>query len=459
LSRPEWGLVALNAWLVAVGLAVLYGFGLVRSVRAGIGFTGLALCVGWAAIGIVAALALMAGAAVSEMQVVAIAGGIAALGLAAGRKVPPMAEVRGARSWYDLIAVPAVGALLVYGWKLFERARVDSLGDWDVWAAWMPKAQAIVYFDGLDTRPGGYLDLGHAHYPPLAPAQDAIAFRFMHEVDPLMLPVQHWVFAVATFAALAALLAPVVPAVALWPSLLMLAITPNVADLIGSSLGDEPLAFLFALAGIAALRWLLEDEHRFALLTGLFMTAAALTKNEGLLLALVLVAALTAASWDRLRSRWSVLAGTAAAPLLAQLAWNVWFRSKHVEIVADYRLGDLARPAYLLDRLDRLGYALRELPGYVFAPHQWHYTAPFFLLAAALAAVSAPRLALATLGTAVTAFLGLAAVYWVGSPDVAWWIDTSAERVVSSIALFCGSAFPLLVAVSLGDRAAPKPPG
>lgn len=431
--------------------------GLVRTLQAAAKHLGLALCVGWALIGIAATVALLLGAAVTEMQVVLIAAGVLVAGLALSRAVQAAPVVQRGRHWTDLLAVPALAAAAVYAAKLLERARVDAITEWDVWAAWLPKAQSIVYFGGLDTAPGGYLSLGQTHYPPLSPLQDAIAFRFMNEVDPLLLPLQHTIFALAVFWALGALLSgPVSPAI-VWPAVLMLMLPRDVSYLVGSSLGDEPVALLFPLAGIAALLWLHNEDRRLACLAALFLAAAALAKNEGLLLGVVLAAGLALGCGRAVRWRWRPIAAIAAAPILAQIPWKVWLAANEAELAPDYSLLDLARPQYLLDRLDRLEFTLRELPGYLLDPKAWNFLVPLFLLAAAVAIRKVPGIAIAAASTAAMAFVGLAVVYWIGRQEVEWWIDTSARRVVASIVMFCGASFPLLIGSALRTRVRRRP--
>lgn len=446
MSRQDWGLAGLNLWLLVAGGGVLYGLGLVRSAGAAFRLAGVAYVTGWALVGIGATVLLVLGFALTEGQVLALALALAGGGALLRLRVPAATEPRPSWSRAQRLGVLAAAPLVAYLALMVRDARVAVISAWDAWAFWLPKAQSLVYFDGLDTRAGGFTSFEHPHYPPLAPAQEAIAFRFMDAVDPLALPLQHWIVACAFFAALAGLLAGRVPPIVLWPSLTMLAFAPALTGLVGSSLADEPLALLFALAGVTGALWLLDGDARLAALTAIFLAAAALTKNEGVLLALVLVAALAAASYGRLRERARVLAGLAAAPVAAVVPWKLWLELHDVRVSPPYSLGDLARPGYLVERLDRLRVVLEELPGYVFSSDQWLYVVPLALVAAALAARGVPRLTALTVATAGAIFVALVAVYWIGTPDVHWYIDTSAARAVAPGVLFLGALFPLLVA-------------
>jgi hypothetical protein len=153
------GLVALNVVLVAIGVALLAGIGFVRTPVDALRFIGLALVTGWAAIGITASLALMAGAALTVVEVVALAAVLAGGGALGARFVP---APRGSRARFtavgagNALAVAGAAVLLVYLEALFRRARLSEPGAWDTWAFWLPKAKSIVYFDGLDTGQGGF---------------------------------------------------------------------------------------------------------------------------------------------------------------------------------------------------------------------------------------------------------------------------------------------------------------
>ncbi len=443
----EWlGLLALNAVFLGVGTALLAGLGLVRESAAALRFAGLSLVVGWAAVGLAGSYALMLGARLSVPEVVFLAVLLAALGLLASRRVPPyVRRPRSFPAWpFERIAVWA-GALVLAGYLelLFLRARLAEPGRWDTWAFWIPKAKSIVYFDGLDTGPGGFTSYANPDYPPLQPTLEAIVFRGIGEVDTGALVVQHWVVAAAFFGAVAALLSDRVRPAILWPSLAVTALLPSLGLLVGSSLADEPIALLFALAGVCGALWLIERELRFLALAAFLLATAALLKNEGLMLALVLFVLLGALTHPR---SWRRLVPLAALPILAVLPWRLWLDAHDVPAGDALRLGDLVRLEYLLDRSDRLGTALRELPPYVFDFDRSLLTVPLVIVVALALAGRRPALSVYTVGTLLFGFLGFATVYWASAYPLDWYIDTTADRVLTSLVLFASALFPLLVA-------------
>ena len=56
-------------------------------------------------------------------------------------------------------------------------------------------------------------------------------------------------------------------------------------------------------------------------------------------------------------------------------------------------------------------------------------------------------------GVAVAGFLGQAVVYWIGAPPIDWFIESSAERTLATLAVFSAALFPLLLSEALRERA------
>jgi hypothetical protein len=443
--RTAVGLAALNAGYVGVGLAFLLALGLVRTRRAALRLLGLALVAGWALTGIGSSLVLIAGLELSLRGTILLWGGLAGGALLLSRGTPRADLERSRRERGrpgKLVALGGAGLLGGYLALLGWRSAVPSgLLHADVWNFWLPKAKTIFYFGGLDTGIGGFTSQTSPDYPPLLPALEATTFRFVGRVDTLALPLAHWVIAVAFFTALAGLLAGRVRPAILWPSLAMLAFMPMLGRLIGSSLADEPLALSFALAGVCAALWLPGRDWRLVVLSGVFLAAATLTKNEGLMLGLILVAVLAVAG--RRRRRWALSLGL--APLAAFLVWKAWLWRHGVPGNYAYDFGDLFRPEYLAGRAERLEYGAGELLEELFSTSKWLLVVPATLALAAILARVRPALAILVLGTTGLAFLGYASIYWISSVELHFYVDNNVERVVAPTVLFLGALFPLLL--------------
>lgn len=450
------GIALLDAVYLAVGAAALAAIGMARTVRAVALHAGLALVVGWAVVGTVASMLLIAGFSGAVWQILLAAAVLIVGGLLLARRVPArrprlVGSPAGPQTW---IAVAGAAVLVVYVEALFWRSRHAAPTDWDAWSFWLPKAKSIVYFGGLDTSAGGFTSFANSDYPPFAPAVESLAFRFAGDVRTDVLPLQHWVLAVAFFAALAVLLARRVPQWIVWPSLALLALMPSFTSLVGSSLADEPLAMTVALAGVCGALWLQDGDPRLAAVAGVFLVAATLLKNEGLLYAL-LIAAMLAVLAPRRRVLVPLALGGAA--VLALVPWKLWLSAHDVPRNAAYDPGDLLRPGYLADRSDRLWTALQDVPAYFLSWDAWLVALPLALALAFALVRTRPRLSAFVLGTVGVGFAGNLAVYWVSREPIDWYISTTADRTSATLAVFCAAIVPLLAAEALRPGRAPAP--
>lgn len=442
-------ITALDLLFVAVGLAFLYGLGLARSRAAVARYAGLALLCGWAAVGIGTAFLLMAGAAGTTAQICAVAAVLAAAGLALGRVARPVRPLP--RAWLGSrrgAAAATCGALVLAASlvEMLRSVRLAQPDEWDAWAFWVPKAEAIVYTGGLHTGPGTIESFANPDYPPLVPTLDATTFRFAGHVDPGLLPPQHWVLAVALFAALAGLLWDRVAPAVLLPGLAVLSMLPTYQRDVGSLLGDETLLTAFALAGVAAALWLLARDPRHLGLYALFGSAMALAKNEGFTYVLAMGMLLVLLGLRRPRP-WLTLA---AVPPAAMLPWKLWSSVNHVPPNEYYRFSNLLHPDYLGDRAGRLWHTLHALPQYYTSFDRWLLTLPVAALLLALVARRRPGLALFVAATVLTGFLGNVVVYWISPSPLDWYISTSADRTATGPLVFVAALTPLLAYQAIG---------
>jgi hypothetical protein len=441
----ELRLVGLDLGLLVVGESILAGLGLVRDGHSALRYLGLSLVLGWAATGVCVSLAVEAGLELSVGSVAVLWGLVFGTALLVGSRVAGRpSTLLGERSWVGRgVALTGGGVLVAVLVALFRR--VDASGPLhpDVWGFWLPRAKILFETGGLDTGVGGYTSFAHPEYPPLLPSSEAVAFRFMGQADVLLLPVQHWVLFVGFLGAAYGLLAHRIRPAMLVPSLAAVAMLPTLDRLVGSSLADEPLAQLFPLAGIAAALWLLERDWRLAAVCGILLVALPMIKNEGLLLGVALLLMLILAAASRARAR-RTLVPLVAVTLLAVVPWRLWHAVNDVRDESDYRFGDIVHLGRLGDRIDRLGIALRVFPGYLVDPGRWLLAVPLLLLLALLLARRRTGLAALSAGTVLIAFAGYLVIYWIGLPEIHFYLDTSGERVAAPLAVFCATLFPLL---------------
>lgn len=460
-------LALLNAGFLAVGQALLAGTGLVRDARSAFRLAGLAYLAGWAATGVALSFVLMAGVPFRAVTVLVLWAALAAAGLAAVRRVPaselqPAGAAAGGRAGRGLdlaergVGLAAAAALVAY--LVVELLSINGRrGSFhpDVWAMWLPKGETIFFFHGLDLGQGGFTSFAHPNYPPLVPSLDATTFAFLGRADVLLVGSQHWVVIVAFVAALAGLLSYRVRAAISFPCLLLLALLPAFHSMVGSGLGDETLMVEFVAAGLLGALWLRLGDVRLALLAGLFLSAAVLSKSEGLLLAVALgVVALACAARGRRRVPLALL-GAAA---VTRLAWWIWLVANDVPRGDDYRLSDALHPGYLADHADRLGPGIDGLLAALLGPGRFLVTVPIGLAAAALCIRLCPRVVAFLVGTGLLVLAGYAVIYWISPMEIHLYIDTSARRIVTPVGILFAGVLPLLLAERLagGPSTAPS---
>ena len=155
-----------------------------------------------------------------------------------------------------LVGAALAALVVVYLEALFRAARLSGLYAFDAWSFWVPKAKAIYFFGELDEQ--FFSELPNATYPPLVPTLEASAFHFMGSADVVTLHVQFWFLLAGFVAAVAGLLATRVPPVLLWTFALLALVSPRVVGRTLEPQADFTLDYLFALAALLVVLWLLE---------------------------------------------------------------------------------------------------------------------------------------------------------------------------------------------------------
>jgi hypothetical protein len=452
------GPIALIAGYLVAGEALLLGLGLVRTPRQALRAAGAAIVLGWAVTVLTLTLGLLVGIDPRVRNAALLWALLVAAGLLIARyahrgqaEPRPLREPgRTARA----IAVAAQATLVGYLVLLLVRSW-EPTGAFhvDVWNQWLPKAQILYFFGGLDTGPGGFTSQFNPDYPPLDATSEALIFHAVGGADPLDLARVHWALAAGFLFAVAWLLAPRVRPAILWPSLLLLALAPRFGDLVGSSLADEPLAMLIGLAGLTGLIWLLEDDRRYAALCAVFLAASTATKNEGLMLALVVVVALAVAGPRRRHV--PMLLTFVAAILGVHALWRVWLERHSVPPNPFYRLTDALDPTFLAGRIDRLGYGLGQLLSQLAMPSRWLLIVPATVVLALLAMRKAPVVSRFVGVVVVLDVLGFATVYWLSRVDLHFYVDNTVDRLPAFIAVLCACVLPLLLDATAPTRLRP----
>lgn len=434
MIRALAGLVFANALFFAAGagLVRLLGWRL-RS------HLGVAYMAGVGTVGVLATLMLMAGLALHGWQALLLCLLLAALGLVKRDRPAAVAAKMDRR-----IALPAGGLLGGYLVVLFVQCVFQALNSWDAWAKWTMKARAIVLLGGLDTS----VFANHAYqplvldYPMLIPALEAINFRFMGRLDNLVIHVQFWFLLVGFLVAAYELLHDRVPQMLLWPALLAVGTAPALADNLTSAYGDAPVAFFFALAAIAAWRWLSSGDRPALWLLGLMGGAAVATKPEGSAFMLGLFVVLVVFTVVRRQSLVPLVA-PAVWCLISIVPWRIWI--SHHGIRSSTPIGKGLNPSYLIDRFDRVWPSIRTIVEKSFGG-DWLAILPL-ALAVGLVVIawrgswSAPLFAG---GVLAVVFLSLLWAYWVQRPGLHYLLSTSGSRTVTTLVVVGGALLPIL---------------
>ncbi|MDH4338855.1 MAG: hypothetical protein OEW47_00600 [Thermoleophilia bacterium] len=325
------GLAVLNAFLLGVGIAMLWAIRGWRSWAELARLSGFAYMLGVALVGVTLSLELVLDVPFS-LAAILVTGAALMLSSVAVRQL--FARWRPASACERPRALGFVGAafgllVAIYLEALFRAGRLAGLSAWDAWAFWVPKAKAIYFFGGLDEQ--FFRELANPTYPPLLPALEASAFHFMGSPDVITLHVQFWFFACGFAGAVAGLLAPRVPGVVLGPCLLLVIVAPRVAGRNLDPQADFLLDYLFALAALLVALWLLDHEPWQLVSASLLLGAAMLTKREGLLLAACVIAAALVAGWRDHRYAWPRLGVAAAVAVAVAVPWRIWFSYRDLE--------------------------------------------------------------------------------------------------------------------------------
>ncbi len=139
------------------------------------------------------------------------------------------------------------------------------------------------------------------------------------------------------------------------------------------------------------------------------------------------------------------LLGAVAVALMTLTPWLVWTRVNGVGNEADAFGADAFDPTHLWEQRNRLWPVVRELTAALLAPRGWFLAVPLLIVASVAMAIRERRFGWLGPPVLVVAGWGLFVwIYWAGSIELTFWLDTSAYRVVDSLALAAAIALPLV---------------
>jgi hypothetical protein len=448
------GVLWLNLVFVLVGYRTLLAFLRGRPVATWATFAGVALLVGAGLIGIALSGLAVAGLTISlplfgaTAAVLALAGlgvGTRAFVSRAGIEFQAHAARSGSVVERCIAAVAAGGIVAVCCLVVVAGFRASPWLD-DAWTFWLPKGVELSR-SGLDKRvflPNtDFVSFTSPHYPLWWSIVGGLDVAAVGRIDLRALDAQLAVLYIAFSAAATRLLWGRVRPAILLPAMLLAGAAPELVAQTESGGADMPLAFYVALAVIAAALWLQRRELLFLALAFVFIGTALNTKDEATALVLVLLLVAGCFAWAQSPRRFAMLVGAVASAFATLTPWLVWTSAHGVSSEA---VGAEAfDPAHLWEQRARLGPAAHAVAHQVLQPRGWFLTVPLLVVTSFALAIRERRVAwlappvMVAAGTALLVW-----IYWAGSIELTFWLDTSAYRVVDSVVLAAAVALPLV---------------
>jgi Dolichyl-phosphate-mannose-protein mannosyltransferase len=441
-------LLLANVLELGVGLGVVLALGLADTLRAFAARLGLAYGLGLAVTGILDATFAIAGVAIGLPELALLAVGSVLVGLLRrSRRKSTDAQAAKPMAGSTLLAL-GIGAITAGLLAVAAAAyAVTPLSQWDGWAIWGAKAQALYDFGSatgpLFTSPA--YQGNQQSYPLLLPSLEATDYRAMGAVDGSVIHPQLLLFAVAFAGSLFGLLWRRAPnELTALCVLAILAASPVLGQL-GSNYADIPLAFEIALGVVALARWLTDDEPWLLPVAVVFLGAGVLTKNEGSMFAAAALLPLLGYLAARDRRRFLGLLAATGAVVATLLPWRI-FTSLHHLTAGDIHFSNALDPELLSAHASRIAPTVQSLVDEIGAT-SWGLLVPLTALGV-LAAFVAGRSALVWFAAAwlLLSFSGLVLVYWISSLPLDWYLGTSAYRIVATLVIGGASLTPLLAA-------------
>ena len=452
------GLLALNLVFLVAGGCLLFGLRGFDSWGEALRLGGVAYLLGVACVAVPATWLLVLGASVRPPEVLGIAAVLAAIGVGAGVRAGrgrPSLRRRGSRRKEPLrwLGLGAAVLAVLYLADFLRAARLQSVfvfSEWDAWSSWTTKAKAIYDVGGLEPRL--YSTLFMPGYPILVPTLEAMGFHFMGAPDTTLLHVQFWLLLAGFVWAVAGLLRPTVPAVVLWPFVLLLLVSPQLSRLALAPQADFAMDYFFAVAGLCLALWTMQRRPWLLVVAGCLLAGAMCTKREGYLFAAAVLAATLAVTWRGRRSAWPRLVATGAAAALATLPWQLWRSSHHLPDQLQGTTSGALR--------DRLGPAASSTAQILLGHHFWLLAVPLGLAAAGAALAFGRDVRAPAISYLITVALGWAGMTWALAAGVDYTLGPYSDqnpipRASGAIVLLTVALAPLFLASVLRRRDVP----
>jgi hypothetical protein len=438
--------VLVNVVLALCGLGVLAVLGVASSPKGLLRAAVIAPLAGMAWVGIAAATTATLGFSFGVIGLIAVTLATCAGGAARLRTSDDPSSVvkpRKGMTWPELgtaaAALITIGVVCAFALATYA---VKPLVEYDGWAMWGMKARALATLGGdpavfaSDT----YARL-HLEYPLLLPALHALPIETADEFSSNIVVLQCVAIGMAGLLAIWGLLREVVRPALLLAFLAAIAAMPAFFLQLGSGYADVPLAVFVACGLAAAARWLTDDGGHWLALGTLFLAAAVLTKNEGLLAAAAMYIPLLVLATGRRRA----VAASAVVVALVYAPWRLYV-AFHDLGAPDYNLSSSFNAPWVVRRLDRIPESAAGLLEEAIDPRQFGLALVVGAAATALALLLGVRqLGLLAAGYALLSLAGLVWIYVLTPSDVSDFLSSNASRIVMALVVGLATLSPLLI--------------
>ncbi len=355
---------------------------------------------------------------------------------------PPAARRR--RSKLDLalvlVSIASIGIVSAYALALF---RIQPLFEYDGWAMWGMKSRALAVLGGADPdvfASEAYARL-HLEYPLLIPSLHALPLQLTDGFSSNTVVLSCLALGLAGVLAIWGLLRDRVRPVLLLPFVAAIVAMPAFFGQLLTGYADVPLAMFVAAGVVAAARWLVDDERSWLALVTLFLAAAVLAKNEGLLYAAAAYVALLVVASGRRRAA-GVSAGVVA---LVYAPWRAYV-AIHDLGAPDYDLSASFDLPWVAHRLGRGPEAAGGLWSRATDTGAFGILLVLGIVSVCIAAVCGNRRLAGFAGAfGALSFAGLSWIYVLTPYDVSEFLATNGSRVVVSLVVALAALAPLLL--------------
>jgi hypothetical protein len=443
--RAIAGLLVLNAFVLGVGAAMLWGIRGWRWWTELARLVGVAYFLGLSALMIVTMLELVLGIPVEPATILLSGAALVVAGLVVGRRRGFVAAALHPPGWrfpgISVFAAIFLAGIVVYFEAFLRASRLAGIArEWDSWANWLPKSRSLYLTGRLDLD---FLALvpQPVSYPPGHTTIQAFAFHAMGSADTVTLHLQYWFMAAFFAVGVIGLLARRVRHAILFPVLLAFLVAPFLLDWLTTVYADLPYGYLIALAALLIVFWVEEREPWLLPAATVLLAGAMLTKRDGMLFAACVLFAGLVASFAERRQLWPRLLAAGLVAFALVLPWRIWF-------VAHGFPGDGPETGYLgaFSYLERVWPSLKISVTMLFHEELWHFATVLAVAAILLALLSgAWKVSLFAAAFLVAGVGGVTWLVWSNTFLNPVYDDWAIRRFTGTTALVLAVLTPLLL--------------